>query len=105
MSSSEDEEDEELDELDEADEEEGGPPPTPPSENSSGPMISANISEGNAGLVVLGTPVGTPWTAGAAIECASAGGGGGAGAIGEAAGCPTLGPVLFVNGRGGIVNV
>ena len=89
MSSSEDD-DEELDELDEEDEE-GELPPPPPPENSSGPMISANISAGNAGLDVFGTFPGTPLTAGAAAEWESAGGG--ALAIGGGDGCPTLGPV------------
>ena len=72
MSSS-DEDDEELDELDEEDEE--GELPPPPPANSSGPMISANISLGNAGLDVFGTFPGTPLTAGAAADWASAGGG------------------------------
>ena len=70
MINSSDEDEDELDELEleEDDEDEERSPSGPPSAaTSSGPMMSANISDGNCVLLVLGTSVGIPFTAGAGL--------------------------------------
>ena len=68
--SSEEDDEDELEELElDEDEDEGGSssPPSAVAPTSSGPMMSANISAGKGGLLVFGTPVGTPVTAGAGL--------------------------------------
>ena len=73
MINSSDEDEDELDELElEEDEEDEDGSSSPPSSavvvpTSSGPMMSANISAGKGGLLVFGTSVGTPVTAGAGL--------------------------------------
>ena len=70
MINSSDEDEDELEELelDEDEDEDGSSsPPSPAVVTSSGPMMSANISAGNGVLLVFGTSVGTPFTAGAGL--------------------------------------